>query len=239
MNVALLTMCAALFWQQSREDARPAPRPTSVPTVPLGEIIPLRDSATQSLLESAGFTLVGGTWVRADGSETQSKPTLFHFANPDCPCSQFMEDHVWMLYKQFRDRLRFVAVLPSEDQSSYRDGLLGSQPGFQVVSDPEGHLARAMGVYATPTAVLLDGDHQLVYRGNYNQGRFCVVESSQYARQAIEAFLAGRRDFQPPPQALSSIGCLLPIFREEETLPKTDDANTASRASGLASEDSE
>ncbi|ADV62606.1 alkyl hydroperoxide reductase/ Thiol specific antioxidant/ Mal allergen [Isosphaera pallida ATCC 43644] len=214
-NATLLVVSAALFWWQSWKDNLPVPRPSWLPSVPLGQMIQL-DHLAAHLSRNTADSIS----ARPLGPDDQDwlhpgQATLFHFANPDCPCSKYMEEHVRELYKMFGDRLRFVAVLPSHDQTVYQSGVSGLFPHFRVVSDPEGMLARAMGVYATPTAVLLDEDYRLVYRGNYNQGRFCMTVSSQYARQAIEAFLEGRRDFQPPPQALSSIGCPLPMLQNQ------------------------
>ena len=75
-------------------------------------------------------------------------------------------------------------------------------------------IAAACGVYSTPQAVLLDTDHKLYYRGNYNKSRYCTDKKSNYAQMAIDSLLMKQHNPIFSQTALKSYGCSLPICKK-------------------------
>lgn len=177
---------AWVFWDQDVRYSLPTPRPTGLLQQPLG----------------AAFDLPA-TLHLPKGSDR--RPLLLHFYNPDCPCSRFNRDHVAALQVRHGERVTFVAVL--ERDAAHHDEDSGLDLPHFV--DTDGALAKALGVYATPQAVLLDVDRRLVFRGNYNLSRYCSAPATEFVRLAIEALLAGRT-YEPPATATVSYGCELP-----------------------------
>jgi CheY-like chemotaxis protein len=108
----------------------------------------------------------------AAGARSPAEPLLVHFYNPDCPCSRFNRDHVVGLVDEFGARVAQLALieLPADEPPAAvrRDEDLG----MNALSENDGLLARALGVYSTPQAVLIDGAGRVYFRGNYNQSRF-------------------------------------------------------------------
>lgn len=147
------------------------------------------------------------------------KPLFLHFFNPRCPCSRFNLDHVRDLTKRYGGRVRFVAVVQSGDplHTAVDPRTLGLP--MEMVSDKDGAIAHACGVYSTPQAVLLDSAGRLYYRGNYNNSRYCTVAASQYARIALDALLSGSPPPHLPVSATTAYGCPLPS-NLERTLRK-------------------
>jgi hypothetical protein len=82
--------------------------------------------------------------------------------------------------------------------------------GVPVIHDADGSLARRVGVYSSPQAVILTADGALYYRGNYNLARYCTDARTEFARIAIEHVLAGKASYDAPVQARVAYGCPLP-----------------------------
>ena len=71
-----------------------------------------------------------------------AKATLLAFYTPGCGCSRFAESHIASLARRFSPRgLRIVTVVEGRGEAPRFDGL---------VQDPNGRLARALGVSAAP-----------------------------------------------------------------------------------------
>jgi hypothetical protein len=194
-SVACLTGIGVLFWYEDVQYARPTPRPASLVQLPVGA----------RLVLGTPRTVPGG------------KPLLLHFFNPSCPCSRFNRRHLRELYTRYGQAVDMVVVLQAEDTTEairkYRDWELP----MPYVTDHAGQLAERCGVYATPQAVLLSPDAQLYYRGNYNTSRYCLNRKTQFARQAVEALLAGQPAPAFPNVAETAYGCPLPALEKEET----------------------
>jgi hypothetical protein len=79
-----------------------------------------------------------------------------------------------------------------------------------VLLDADGSLAKQLGVYSSPQAVLVQSTGALYYRGNYNLARYCTDARSEFARLAIEHLLAGDASYDAPVQARVAYGCPLP-----------------------------
>ncbi len=176
----------SLFWYQELVYRLPTPIPKDFVSVATGHRIQLPAN------------------VRLPGS----KPVLLHFFNPECPCSRFNIKYFLTLVKHHGKDIRFMAVVPgNEDLAAAREMLGGEVP---VLPDSGQQLSRRCGVYASPQAVLLDAQGVLYYRGNYNRSRYCNQKKTSYAEIAIESLLA--RNPSPGFDALATraYGCQLP-----------------------------
>lgn len=71
-------------------------------------------------------------------------------------------------------------------------------------------IANSCGAYPTPQGVLLDQQHKLYYRDNYNTGRYCLNERSNYAKIAINGLFNKRATISFSKLALTPYGCQLP-----------------------------
>jgi hypothetical protein len=181
-----LTAMGQVYWQQELQYALPTPRPVDLQQIPRGAVQPLPAILTCRVALAA------------------DRPVLLHFYNPDCPCSRFNRDHVQALQLRYGDRVQFVEVVEADSADAPASGT-----GAPAVSDRDGAIARACGVYSTPQALLLDADRRVAFRGNFNVNRFCDAQATQFVRQAIDALLhatAAPLD----PRAQEAYGCPLP-----------------------------
>lgn len=185
-----LAAIAWVFWDQDVRYSLPTPTPQGLEQPQLGTPV---DLSTRLALPAA--------W--------QGRPLLLHFYNPDCPCSRFNADHVADLLQRYRDQVVFCEVLEADRAHADEDSGLG----LRQFVDADGSLAKALGVYSTPQAVLLDGQHRIRFRGNYNTSRYCSDRNTEFVRLAIEALLAGQT-YEPPVAATVSYGCELPDAEE-------------------------
>jgi len=125
--------------------------------------------------------------------------TLLDFTSSECGCSQFVKSDVERLAQKYTERgVHVVHIL--EDESS------GGATG-EFVSDAHGVIAKRFGVGATPGAVVIRGDGEVVYAGAYNRARFCDDVDSAYADQAIDAALRGKK---PSVRRTPFFGCAVP-----------------------------
>jgi AhpC/TSA family len=138
-----------------------------------------------------------------------NKPIFLHFFNPDCPCSRFNITHFKSLVKQYGDKVNFAVVVLNKD-TTYTISDIQSKFGLTIPVLFDRSIATICGVYSTPQAVLIDTDHKLYYRGNYNRSRYCTDVNSNYAQQAIDSLLSHRFNIVFNESALKSYGCQLP-----------------------------
>ncbi len=182
----LFSAAGALFWYTDWRYQLPTPVPKNYRPVNTGQIIPL-DSA---------FASIG------------SKPIFLHFFNPDCPCSRFNMAHFKSLVRQYGSRVDFVIVVMS--RKSFTVQAIQDKFDVQLPVLFDASLATSCGVYSTPQAVILDRQHRLYYRGNYNSSRYCSDEKTSYAKIALAGFLNEQRRMAFSPLALKAYGCSLP-----------------------------
>lgn len=193
--LALLAVCftgiGLVFWQQELQYAKPTPAPPLYQRVAFNESISL-----------AGTTL-------AD----RQGPLYLHFFNPDCPCSRFNQKHYQSLIRTFKDKLTLYAIVPAYADADRAKQMLGND--VQVIIDTDDKIAKACGTYATPQAVIIDGAHQLYFRGNYNKSRYCTQPETNYAERALTAFV----NSEPLPlfdaYATRAYGCELPTESDQ------------------------
>jgi len=185
----LLSMVGALFWYHDWVYQLPTPVPRNYVPVATGTKINL----DQKL------------------SNPDGKPLLLHFYNPDCPCSRFNKSHFQSLVRAFSDDVKFMVVVLSDKKFSVDD--IQDKIGAEIPVSFDQSLATQCGVYSTPQAALIDTDHKLYYRGNYNASRYCTDENTAYAKIALEGLL--QKESLPilGRKALTSYGCTMPVCK--------------------------
>ncbi|MDR3711700.1 MAG: hypothetical protein P4L51_02705 [Puia sp.] len=195
--IGIFSVIACLFWYNEWVYALPTPIPVNYVAVKPGALI-----ALPAALQFPDDRLKTGS----------KRPLLLHFFNPDCPCSRFNIPQFKSLVKQYSDRVDFAVVLLSSKEYSPQQIRKRFGLDLPVLSDTSAaaKAAIACGVYSTPQAVLLTGDHALFYRGNYNRSRYCADPATNYASQALEALLHQQHGIIFDPLALRSYGCRLP-----------------------------
>lgn len=170
---------AMMFWYQEIQYKLATPVPENYKIVPVGTTLEV------SFLEKDG------------------KPKLLHFYNPSCPCSKFNAEHVKELHRQYgKDVSFYIVVEKGYDKAR-------NEFDLQIIEDPHGILADRCGVYATPQAVVLDGENNLYYRGNYNKERYCTAKNTNFAELAINKLLQGEQSIKFSSLATRSYGCQL------------------------------
>jgi protein-disulfide isomerase len=186
-EACLAALALGVFWYQDWQYSLPTPRPTTLRQPVVGEVVKL----TPFISDSA-------------------QPTLLHFFNPACPCSQFNVAHVRELIAEFEGRVRVVAVLEATEPAAALAEFSQLHLKCAAVVDANGEIARRAGVYSTPQGVVLDGQDRLYYRGNYNRGRYCTAAESEFVRLSLASCLAYRAPQQFSEAATIALGCELP-----------------------------
>lgn len=175
----------ALFWHYEWVYSLPTPVPSHYRVVRTGEHI----AATQQLA-------------------TAHKPLFLHFYNPDCPCSRFNMTYFKTLVRKYHDSASFVIVPMSNKRLTAKEIQEATGLSIPVLLDTT--LAAACGVYSTPQAVIIDTNHTLYYRGNYNKSRYCTATGSNYAEIALNTLLHQQPINNFDRLALQAYGCQLP-----------------------------
>lgn len=140
--------------------------------------------------------------------QQNGKPVFLHFFNPDCPCSKFNISHFKFLVKQYSNEVNFAIVVISN--KSYTAKQIQDKFSLQTTVLFDTSIAVSCGVYSTPQAVIIDGNHKLFYRGNYNRTRYCTDQKSNYAQIALYGLLHNNRHLIFNRYALQAYGCKLP-----------------------------
>jgi hypothetical protein len=151
-----------------------------------------------------------GDYIAIDGriKAEKNKPVFIHFFNPACPCSKFNIPHFKSLVKQYGDKATFAVAVMSKDNYTVEE--IQDKFGLTIPVLFDKSLAVSCGVYSTPQAVILDAEHKLYYRGNYNKSRYCTDKKSNYAQMAIDSLLANNLEPEFSQAALKAYGCALP-----------------------------
>jgi hypothetical protein len=192
--LSLLAFVGGVFWEQDWRWGLPTPRPSDLKQPPIGSRAELPD-------------VLHVRWAPSSG-----RPLFIHFFNPDCPCSRFSRDHVRDLIRTYRDRVTIVAVIEPEGGVVSAETVADVERdlGVPTVLDGDGSVARAVGVYSSPQAVVVTTAGALYFRGNYNLARYCTDERTAFTRIALEHLLAGAPAYAAPREARLAYGCPLP-----------------------------
>jgi peroxiredoxin len=150
-----------------------------------------------------------------------SKLLLVVFTCNHCPTAQAYEERIIQLDADYKDKgVALVAISPNDDRAvrldelGYTDlsdsfddmKLRAKERGFKFPYLYDGatqKTALAYGVTATPQVFLFDAERKLRYAGRIDNSDVKTV-TSQDARNAIDALLAGRR---VPVETTRNFGC--------------------------------
>lgn len=147
--------------------------------------------------------------------QQHDKPKLFHFFNPECPCSRFNLKHFHALREEYNQAIDFYVVVDSEDKVTPAKELFDSD--ITIVVDRNEELAKACGVYSTPQAAIIQTSNKLYFRGNYNQSRYCTNKNSNFVQMALDSLIAQKHAPRFNELATTSYGCSI---TPETTLTK-------------------
>lgn len=182
----LFSTIGYIFWHQEMQYLLPTPKPKNYRAVRPNEVVNFDFSSVVS---------------------TKTKPKLFHFFSPDCPCSRFNLKHFTTLKNKYGKEIDFYAVVADEEKAVDARELLPSD--ITVLIDKDKKLAEACGVYSTPQAAILQGNNTLFFRGNYNRARYCTAKETNFVQMALDSITAKK---SPPyfiDLATESYGCVL------------------------------
>ncbi len=182
---------AMLFWFNEYRYSLPTPVPENYAVVHVGSVIDLEGKIKQA----------------------RSKPLFIHFFNPSCPCSRFNIPHFRSLVKQFGSSVNFMIVVLS-NHASYTESEIQNKFELTIPVLFDKSIAVSCGVYSTPQAAILDADHKLYYRGNYNKSRYCTNPNSDFAKMALDSLV--KKNSAPTFSALATLayGCQLPACKK-------------------------
>lgn len=178
-------ICAlvAMFWWTEVQYLLPTPVPEGYKEVYINQKVYPGDSTSRDL----------------------DKPVFYHFFTTNCPCSRFNLTHFNSLKRQYGDSLDFVVVIPAEDDISK------ARPYFEgetrIIKDVNQEFAIALGVYSTPQAVIINTNHELYFRGNYNKARYCTDPMSNFAQMALDSLQTRVKPPEFGPLASIAYGC--------------------------------
>jgi len=182
--VGVFSAIAGIFWYQEIQYLLPTPVPQDYKVVLPGDVIKY-----DSVLIPQHY----------------SRPRLFHFFNPDCPCSRFNIKHFQTLQKNYSDKVDFFVVVTSQDKVAGAKKLIDRD--VTIVVDGTETLAKACGVYSTPQAALIQSTNQLYFRGNYNRSRYCTDANSNFVQMALDSLISLKNPPHFSELATHSYGC--------------------------------
>lgn len=137
---------------------------------------------------------------------SEQRPIWINAWRYGCPCSADREKEVRQLLKEFGNEFEVLHLIspglsqPDEVMKDWNSkGISG-----RTLLDPKGEVAMKLGLWAAPTALILDSSGSVVFRGSYNVARSCFDNETSYGRMALLAAAAGSR---PQVQEVPSYGC--------------------------------
>lgn len=146
--------------------------------------------------------------VAAKLNLNNNKPVFLHFFNPDCPCSRFNMPHFTSLVQEYGNKVNFAIVVMNN--KNYTAKQIQDKYDLNIPVFFDSSLAASCGVYSTPQAAIINVDHKLYYRGNYNRSRYCTDKKSNYAQMALDSLLQHKTTLSFNQFAFKAYGCQLP-----------------------------
>ena len=139
--------------------------------------------------------------------------TVFVFMSVECPISNRSIPNLNELAQKYAGKVRFFGVNPEADVTAAqvaqhdKDFALG----FVTLLDPKQSLAKALGAETTPTAVLVDANGAVLYRGRIDDqvvdfGKSRPKAKREDLREALDEALAGKAVSVP---RTPSVGCAI------------------------------
>lgn len=198
LTLSILSGIGFIFWHQEWKFSKPTPIPYNHTSIQTG------DSLSIDLLFSLG--------LKAD------EQLFVHFYNFDCPCSRFNIKEFQHLVMQYESKVKFLAVLETIDRSDSEIQNFKEKYdlGIDIHLDKDGSIAKKLGIYSTPQAVLIK-NQQIYFSGNYNKARFCTTKNTKFASLALSAMVEGKEPPVFPELATVAYGCELPANGNNNT----------------------
>ncbi|MCX2746044.1 redoxin domain-containing protein [Mangrovivirga sp. M17] len=180
----LLSVIAIIFYRQEYRFLMPTPKPADLKEINQGDSVSLEKAYS-------------------------SQRVYFHFYNSECPCSRFNIKDFKRIVGKNADSVKFIAVIEEKQADKLEEFREKYDLGIETVIDKGGKIAKELGVYSTPQAVIIENG-KVFYKGNYNKARFCTSKNTRFAELALEALLENKNPPSFPELAYITYGCELP-----------------------------
>ncbi len=185
----------------------------------------LLQRATFPSLTVALFLLTSPLWLAAQNTAqhlhgspanpflaTRGKPVVLIFVRTDCPISNRYAPLIQQISLQYREKVRFWLVYPSETTSREKIRQHERDYGYKLpgLRDPQHVLVAQAQVQVTPEAAVFSGDRRLLYHGRIDNlyqdfGRVRPAATTHELDDAIQAALFGKA----PPANQPGVGCFI------------------------------
>ncbi len=162
---------------------------------------------------------VRSTWIEGSGGRATERPlargpaaTVIWFSSCSCKCVAECEDRIHALLARYEGKnVRFLAINSNphdtrEDIAEFRARL---RSPYEIDRDVNGFTMRTLGIRASASVAVLDGEGRLRYRGAIDDDLSAPTKS--YVHAAVDAVLSGS---PVEPTEVTSYGCMYP--RPEE-----------------------
>jgi peroxiredoxin len=160
------------------------------------------------------FDLTDTRGERVQRSDFQGMPLLVMFICNHCPYVKHLNEHLAQLTRRYLERGVAVVGISANDPVSYpqdspeRMAREAEEVGydFPYLFDATQEVAKAYRAACTPDFFLYDGDHRLIYRGQYDASRpgNGLPVTGRDLAAALDAVLEGT---EPPGEQIPSVGC--------------------------------
>lgn len=148
------------------------------------------------------------------GDNFPAQPVLIAFICNHCPFVKHIAPALAEFAREYQKAGLNIVAINSNDFESYpedspekmREEIVARGYEFPYLIDESQQVARAFDATCTPDFFLYDGEHKLVYRGQFDDSRPGNNEpvSGRDLRAAVDAVLAGKK---PSEDQAPSMGC--------------------------------
>jgi peroxiredoxin len=156
----------------------------------------------------SGFTVLDMRGQVQNYSSLKGEVTVVIFFSTRCPMSNAFNYRRNVLYRDYRNRVRFIAIDPNSNESLEEVRAYANDVGFDfpVYRDLDNHVADLFGARNTTETFVLDAAAVVRYRGYIEDAPNPERTTKQGLRLAIEAVLAGQPVLTPETRG---IGCAI------------------------------
>ena len=148
---------------------------------------------------------------------TEPAATVIWFWSSKCACVRDCEERILALLERYKGKnVEFIAIDSNPSDSRAMIEALRKKLGspYPVLRDSNGWTVRHVGVTASASVAVLDGDRRLRFRGAIDDDRYRPTVS--YVHRAVDAILAGQ---QFKPTTATPYGCLYPLSERASSPP--------------------
>ena len=192
----LFSVVVAIFWFEQFQFYRPVSLPENFQEVNVNDTIVLNN-------------------LLFNTKEKETRSVFIHFFDTSCKFSRINIEHIRLFTKKYKKSFSFYVVVSGEHDQNFIDTF---KTKFQVpefvrlISDKSCTVAKECGVYSTPQAVIINPNHTLYFRGNYNsQTGLCTPANIGNSSPAIAIRYKINDSPSPnfPPYMVQPWGCEL------------------------------